>query len=48
MSYLRGVVKKHLKFIEAYYDKDTEAAEQRSYENLLHRRLKTGLFIHRK
>ncbi|KGR89078.1 hypothetical protein [Lysinibacillus boronitolerans] len=27
---LRGVVKKHLKFIEAYYDTDTEAAEQRS------------------
>ena len=27
---LRGVVKKHLKFIEAYYDADTEAAEQRS------------------
>lgn len=29
---LRGVVKKHLKFIEAYYDTDTEAAEQRSKE----------------
>lgn len=29
---LRGVVKKHLKFIEAYYDADTEAAEQRSKE----------------
>lgn len=27
---LRGVVKKHLKPIEVYYDKDTEAAEQRS------------------
>jgi len=23
---LRGVVKKHLKFIEAYYDADTETA----------------------
>ncbi len=29
---LRGVVKKHLKFIESYYDSDTEAAEQRSKE----------------
>lgn len=29
---LREVVKKHLKFIEAYYDSDTEAAEQRSKE----------------
>jgi len=29
---LRGVVKKHLTFIEVYYDKDTEAAEQRSKE----------------
>nr|WP_054549520.1 hypothetical protein [Lysinibacillus sphaericus] len=29
---LRGVVKKHLKFIEAYYDANTEAAEQRSNE----------------
>ncbi|QDZ97897.1 hypothetical protein D0439_04345 [Lysinibacillus fusiformis] len=29
---LRGVVKKYLKFIEAYYDTDTEAAEQRSKE----------------
>lgn len=29
---LRGVVKKHLKFIEVYYDADTEAAEQRSKE----------------
>lgn len=29
---LRGVVKKHLKFIGAYYDADTEAAEQRSKE----------------
>ncbi|MCS5503360.1 hypothetical protein NY607_19820 [Lysinibacillus sp. A4] len=27
---LREVVKKHLKFIEVYYDADTEAAEQRS------------------
>ncbi|MGN4127232.1 hypothetical protein ACMGD3_19810 [Lysinibacillus sphaericus] len=27
---LRGVLKKHLKFIEAYYNTDTEAAEQRS------------------
>ena len=29
---LRGVVRKYLKFIEAYYDKDTEVAEQRSKE----------------
>lgn len=29
---LQGVVKKHLKFIEAYYDTDTEAAEERSKE----------------
>lgn len=29
---LRGVVKKHLKFIEAYYDTDTEVAEKRSKE----------------
>lgn len=29
---LREVVKKHLKFIEVYYDADTEAAEQRSKE----------------
>lgn len=29
---LCGVVKRHLKFIEAYYDKDTEAAEKRSKE----------------
>ena len=29
---LCGVVKKHLKFIKGYYDKDTEAAEQRSKE----------------
>ena len=29
---LREVVKKHLKFIETYYDSDTEAAEQRSKE----------------
>ncbi|WP_427108459.1 hypothetical protein [Lysinibacillus xylanilyticus] len=29
---LRGIVKKHLKFIEAYYEADTEAAEQRSKE----------------
>jgi len=29
---LRGVVKKHLKFIEADYDADTEVAEQRSKE----------------
>jgi len=29
---LRGLVKKHLTFIEAYYDKDTEAAEKRSKE----------------
>ncbi|MGA3677846.1 hypothetical protein [Lysinibacillus agricola] len=29
---LRGVVKKHLKIIEAYYDANTEAAEQRSKE----------------
>ncbi|MGR7908543.1 hypothetical protein ACU64V_04045 [Lysinibacillus capsici] len=29
---LREVVKKHLKFIEAYYDTDTEAAVQRSIE----------------
>ncbi|MCT1539487.1 MULTISPECIES: hypothetical protein [Lysinibacillus] len=29
---LRGVVKKHLKSIEAYYDSDTEAADQRSKE----------------
>lgn len=27
---LREVVKKYLKFIEVYYDADTEAAEQRS------------------
>lgn len=29
---LRGIVKKQLKFIEAYYDEDTEAAEKRSKE----------------
>lgn len=29
---LRGVVKKHLNYIEVYYDSDTEAAEQRSKE----------------
>ncbi|MGA3678150.1 hypothetical protein [Lysinibacillus sp. RS5] len=29
---LREVVKKYLKFIESYYDADTEAAEQRSKE----------------
>ncbi len=29
---LRGVVKKHLEFIEVYYDADTEAAELRSKE----------------
>lgn len=29
---LRGVVKKHLKSIEAHYDSDTEAADQRSKE----------------
>ncbi|WP_107923696.1 hypothetical protein [Lysinibacillus parviboronicapiens] len=32
MSYYGGGVKKYLKFIEAYYDADTEAAEQRSKE----------------
>ena len=29
---LRVVIKKHLKYIEAYYEADTEAAEQRSKE----------------